>query len=808
DLRIAMRERRLTLEESGRLYREFDAKTHNELRKTGLSVEKFIRKSCPEPDPSEVYRLYYEERLSQKNVAKKLGVTEWSVRKVFKKYGLETRSIEGVHSDVDHSSVCQLYFEEGWTQRDIAEMLGLTEWSVRRILSSPRVEALEDPLLATLSDTTEMIEFSRAEYLEAVRRNPELRLMRSFDRKHHDVLAYFDLKDLLAKGEVDHVEFARERGIYYGKVAKWAQDVKQPTMLAIAYDCELRRLYKEAHGSLPEVEPDIVHEDRVEYEQKRIIREWARTAHLERLLVPKDAPEAIKDRPALTQISLDEVEGILESYTTPVETLTELVEFALRRSSRVSCIDLSEVESWKLRALRETFASVPEAVEWAAMEKVGGDPFRIGLVDDILYVWRPDSSFFNLMNIYRGLYFYFNDRNEIAQFILDIDTSLSSDNLGLRETVDHLEELIMQMFPDSEEVMLANDKGRDYRILGKHLHLLSDISGITPSQLESRVFKITNSEMGHGGIMNPKFLEGEELEIALARLAATILCDGHIQRKGGSVSYSESNTDRIDIFERDLGKFGDIELSRYWDKRDDLYSCYISSGFGTILKYIGLAAGDKTILNPQLRNEFIEGLSWKALCALIEDTIPEDGTVNPGRIRCSHSVALHAGDKTEKYGMTPLVGEAEIELIKSKGNRDDDALVDCWSLPFGRLTKLTLSRDSGIASVASNLHDVTMGNPSNFILAEQRALQRLDVESTRNPVNVSFYRKSGRVSVSWQWTVSGDDAVKLAILAPPNDVVKRGILRSWLKRIPARVKEIISDLEQKEIQFEYWWIKE
>ena len=180
----------------------------------------------------------------------------------------------------------------------------------------------------------------------------------------------------------------------------------------------------------------------------------------------------------------------------------------------------------------------------------------------------------------------------------------------------------------------------------------------------------------------------------------------------------------------------------------------------------------------------------------------------PGRIRCSHSVALHAGDKAEKYGMVPLVGEPEIDLIKSKGDRDDEALVDCWSLPYRRLINLTMSRDTRTASVASNLRDVIKGNPSNFILAEQRALQRLDVESTRTPVNVSFYRKSGRVSVSWQWTVSGDDAVKIAILAPPNDVVKKGILGSWLKRIPARVKKVISDLERKEIQFEYWWIKE
>ena len=812
-LKVAVHERRLTPEELDRLLHEIEvpsSETDDQPEKTH-KLEKIARDARSDLDPSKVYRLYYEEGLSQKNVARKLGVTEWSVRKVFRKHGLETRSIEGVHSDAEHNSVCRLYFEEGWTQKGIAEMLGLTEWSVRRILSSPRVEALEDPRLATLSDTSEMIELSRAGYEEAIRRNPELRLMRSFDKKHQDVDAYFDLKELLEEGEVDHVAFAHERGIYYGKVARWVQEVRQPTLLVTAFDCELRRLYEEIHGSLPSVEAEAIHEDRVEYEQRRIIREWAKSVDLEHLLRPDaidSSPELLKRRPALTRISPGEAEDILEAYDSPIKTLAELVEYALEQSSRVSCLDLKEIDPWKLRALRETFLSVPEAVEWAAMELTGLNAFRVGFIDDKLYVWRPDPLFFNLMNIYRDLYFYFNDRNEIAQFISDVGTSLSDDGLGLRETVDHLEELITQMFPDAGNVMLANDKGRNYRILGEHLRLLLDITGLSPSQLEGQVFKITNSEMGHGGIQNPKYLEGEKLEVALARLTATILCDGHIQRKGGSVSYSESNTDRIGIFERGLRWFGDITFSRYWVEEDDIYICYISSVFGSLLQSIGLAAGDKTIQNPQLSEEFIEGLSWKALCAFIEDTLPEDGTVSPGRIRCSHSVALHPGDKITTYEMVPLVGETEIELIKSEGNRDEDALVDCWILPFGRLTNLTYSMNPEEASTAKSLYDAILANPSNFVLVEQYVLERLGIESSRTPVCVSFYPKSGRVSVSWQWAVYGDDAVRLAIIAPPNDVVKRNILASWLRRIPSRVEGIITELEGEGMKLNRWWVRE
>ncbi|MFW9845310.1 MAG: hypothetical protein ACFFD6_01070 [Candidatus Thorarchaeota archaeon] len=789
DLRIAIRERRLTAEEHDRLYHEIETDT-----------------TAPEtgPNPFEVYRLYYEEGLSQKNVAKKLGFTEWAVRKVFRRYGFETRSIEAVHSNLDHNEVCELFFSEGWSQKRIAEKTGLSKWEVRRILSGPRVEALEDPRLATLNDASDMVEISRVQYEEMIRRNPELRLMRSFDEKHRDVLAYFDLRELLTKGAVDHIAFAHERVIYYGKVAKWAKGVSQPTLLVTAYDCELRRLYKEAHGSLPEVEPDVVHENREEYEQRRIIREWAKTTDLETLLQSDTGIELERTRPALRRISLTEVEGILDGYDTPLETLAELVEYALGHPSRVTSLDLSEVESWKLSALRETFLSVPEAVELIVMERIRGDPFRVGLVDDMFYVWKPDSSLFNLMNIYSDLYFYFNDRSEIAWLFSAIGDSLSDGTSGLRVMVDNLEELVSEMFPETGKVTLVNDNGRDYRILGKHLHLLLDMAALSPSQLEGRISKVTNCHTGQGGIENPKLLVGEELEIALARLAASILCDGHIMKRNSAITYCESNLNRIRIFQRGLQQFGNVRLPFYWDKEDAVYTCYMSSVFGIILQQLGLKAGDKTVENPQLEPEFIEGLSWKALCAFIEDTLPEDGTVGPGTISCAHSMALHAGNKTASYGFTPLVGPHHIELIKSEGMREDD--LDGWRLQFGKLEHLRHSKDAEMRSAAKSLHAIAHGNPSNFLLAEYRILERIHVTAVKAPVSVSYYNKTGRVSVAWRWTVTGDDAIRLAIIAPPNDSEKRGILRNWLLCIPEEVSRIEDELTTQNIEFKRWWI--
>lgn len=41
------------------------------------------------------------------------------------------------------------------------------------------------------------------------------------------------------------------------------------------------------------------------------------------------------------------------------------------------------------------------------------------------------------------------------------------------------------------------------------------------------------------------------------------------------------------------------------------------------------------------------------------------------------------------------------------------------------------------------------------------------------PVSVHYHGKYGRVSVSWRWTATGENAIKLGIIASPNDLVKR-----------------------------------
>ena len=61
---------------------------------------------------------------------------------------------------------------------------------------------------------------------------------------------------------------------------------------------------------------------------------------------------------------------------------------------------------------------------------------------------------------------------------------------------------------------------------------------------------------------------------------------------------------------------------------------------------------------------------------------------------------------------------------------------------------------------------------------------------------VVFYYETGRVSVSWKCHIGGDDAMKLAMIAQPNDVKKRAILGDWIRKFPERASRLKSTLKK------------
>lgn len=175
----------------------------------------------------------------------------------------------------------------------------------------------------------------------------------------------------------------------------------------------------------------------------------------------------------------------------------------------------------------------------------------------------------------------------------------------------------------------------------------------------------------------------------------------------------------------------------------------------------------------------------------------------PGRIWWTHSNALHPGEKCEMYDVLPVVGQEEIDFIKRFGKPKAQS----WRLAMGELRKRKRSTSSGIAQMAKRLYDIVFQNPNRLIMGEKYIIEKLGIKVRYVPASVFYHGKTGRVSVAWViHTASANEAMKLAMIAPPNDVKKRGILEDWLRSIPEDVKRIQAELVLSGIEAEKWWI--
>ena len=96
---------------------------------------KETRRSMRKHSRAEEYvpRLCFDEGLTQREAAQKLGVSEDEIRGVFRKKGWETR-LDPRKKSIDAEEVRRLYFDEGFSQQEVAEKLGFTSASpIRRI---------------------------------------------------------------------------------------------------------------------------------------------------------------------------------------------------------------------------------------------------------------------------------------------------------------------------------------------------------------------------------------------------------------------------------------------------------------------------------------------------------------------------------------------------------------------------------------------------------------------------------------------------------------------------------------------------
>ncbi|MHA2142694.1 MAG: hypothetical protein ACXADD_14480 [Candidatus Thorarchaeota archaeon] len=444
----------------------------------------------------------------------------------------------------------------------------------------------------------------------------------------------------------------------------------------------------------------------------------------------------------------------------------------------------------ELEEFREAFQETREA-----LDKNG--EVRYGMVNERLYGWKPDLDPTRLENAYGELYYYFRDKAAFEKYIADAGKALGLEGQDQKEIVKQLRELASQMVLDKSHDYCINSNLN--RIRGDHVHLLNDLSGKSLSDLEGKISKITKMS-GKGGIENPKFPQGEKLQVALSRLTANAITDCHL-KANGTLEYYEKEMSRIRIVEKDLQEFGNIRLNPKLRKGENLYVSYFPTPLGKALQSLGIPPGDRTVQNHGLFSE-LKKFSRKAQCALIEDIIPQDGTVYRKRILWTHSNVLDSANKSEIYGIESKIGKRQVELIKDYGKREKHG----WVLRYGKLNEIQNSGHVGPQQEAEKLRKIVYENKNKLIQDQLEIAKNLGIQYQAKPYAIRYHERTGRVSVSWTAEPKGVlESIKLGMLAPPNDVVKRELVKDLIRNNQDHMKRAMKQFSDYGIDVRRWW---
>ena len=493
---------------------------------------------------------------------------------------------------------------------------------------------------------------------------------------------------------------------------------------------------------------------------------------------------------------------IRESESVDTKAVVDAIEELIRNTSdmgsrlKVAYLNQSRMEGEQLEKIDEILEKEKESIRVSLTERMEEDT-RIGAVDEKLYIWTPDKNPNDMINGWRTQYFYM-DKKVLTELI---DETISS--LRLDDT-EKFNNLIQQITTESRYKQF-NVNGNQSRMTGESLNFIRDVTGMEAENLEDKVHKVTGAN-GHGGIENPKFPEGQELEKLRAHLMATAVSDCYV-RPDGILDYYEENRERIERFKKEtLQGFGDFTKEPKFMEQHGYYRLKVSSPYGRALNEWGIPSGDRTILNYGLPTE-TDNWSVDSKRAYMQDLISEEGHIANGKIRWNRSNALHAGEKTDGYQLEPRISQSEIRLIKNKGQSYPGDYDGEHTLRWTDLKELRKHKDTEISKQANALYETIKENRNRLIDDEGKFAESLGMKVNIDPEEVVYYENSGRVSVKWEArTVGTKSMIRWALVCPPNHPEKEVALKKWLsKRKSEDVGKVAEELEREGMEINSDW---
>jgi hypothetical protein len=467
-----------------------------------------------------------------------------------------------------------------------------------------------------------------------------------------------------------------------------------------------------------------------ETEEERIIREWmvSKSSQENMSIEEAETRETITSN-GITGIQRIESEVIKKSMDLIKEckdiaskevsdVISQMIHESPESESRVIVADLrhSEIEDKMISDVEKVLKTHRREIHESLKEMIEAEDPRVGIIKGRLYVWTPDQTPNDLVNAWHDQYFYINNR-EAARLVNA--TALHLD-LGdsFKERLQNLNDLMTQMIEnESSSDPIKIDEKRS-RLVGEALHVQRDVLGIRNQDFEGLVTRVTGIN-GHGGILNPKFLEGAKLETWRAGLIGAALSDCHVRTDDSIVEYYEENLGRLNRFRESLKEIGDFTNEPTFHAQTSLYRLKLPNPYGKALNYWGVPSGDKAIKNPALPSDFRKW-SPETKCRYISEMTSEEASISSGRCSWPRSNVVKAGkEKADIYEFKSRITKKEIGLIKKAGRTRSGEFEGDKTIPYGAIEDLKNDNNPVVAKTAYQLERTIQRNRNKLIDSER-----------------------------------------------------------------------------------------
>lgn len=667
--------------------------------------------------------------------------------------------------------------ELGGTTEDIAKRAGTLQSNVSR-WSHGRRPLLIQQVLDGPKETRPTERFgvepitSQAEKQQMLNRHPHLRDMKRFPDMERMADGYLSVKDLQRTGrlgEKTYREWAKELGISNSALRSYIGNKKIPELFDLLYRNE---------------------RDCREHEAKL-------------------SPEAFDHRINPAQIYAS-FRQLRDNKNPNAQELADAIEKTLESSGLDAKLQWAELRPYSyggpkwLRNIANRIEKNRDEIERLLNTQLGldGEPdkrMRISVVESKLYMRLHDLSVYNWMNIYKNELFYFKNLKDKDGLL---DETMK--RLGIKGT-HYLSDIINDLTDHERSVTTRQTKtdlkmNCDY-LRGESLHLALDATNQTIQDIQNQIANVGRAGKDAGKINNPRFpANPKEIDRIFAAIFGAGLSDGHVELKSEGFGYYESNRNRVRIFRKAVMKLGDVEYSE-----SVAYPEVIRTRFPTVMGRAlirkGMPAGDKAIHNVGLP-EWLLNSDINAARIYISNMWPEEASfysktpTSTGRLQWTRGIALYDPTKANNYRIEGTPPEKYVWLVKKHGKFKDDApLGPRYRLTGRELSRLQSHGNEKTSKSARALRNEVLQHKSNLQLDERLLLRKMGINSSDYLVSVNLYVGSGRLSSTWSaYTNTKEDAMRVVILTPSYDTVKRPKADFWKNANPVLRNEILKKL--------------